>query len=138
MASDVQEQGTQPPNVTTLVGGIVTDAQQLMTQQLALFRNEIKQDLNRSFQAGVVMGLGLTIALMGGVVLVLSLAYLLAWIWPDMALWVAHLIVGVAVLGVGGVLFSVGKAKFDSFNPMPDKSIQAMQENVQWLTNTRT
>lgn len=142
MATEVHTDNNQQ-SMTALVGGIVTDAQQLMSQQLALFRSEIKQDTARSVQAGTLMGIGLGIGLVAGVVLVFALAHLLQWLSSNqegvatMPLWVAYLIVGAVVATLGCSLFYAGKKQFEAFNPLPDKSAQALQENVQWLTNTQ-
>lgn len=134
MATDLQ---TGPEaSTTSLVAGIINDAQQLMTQQLALFRNEIKQDMNRTAQAGALMGLGLGIGLIAGVVLVFGLAHLLHEVWPTLPLWGCYLIVGAVVAALAGALLYSGKKQFDSFNPLPDQSLKALEENVQWLTKT--
>jgi len=34
-------------------------------------------------------------------------------------------------------LFYAGKKRLDSFNPLPDQSVQALKENVQCLTNLK-
>jgi hypothetical protein len=52
-------------------------------------------------------------------------------------LWGCYGIVGAAVLLIGGVLAFAGKKRFDSFNPLPDETVKAIQENLQWTTNSK-
>lgn len=132
MANDVET--ASDPSVTSLVGGIVNDAQKLMSQQLTLFRSEIQQDLYRSWQAGTVLASGLALGAIAGVLLIFALAHLVNWAWPDCPLWVCYGLVGAVVAVVAGMLVYAGKKQFDSFNPLPDESLQSLQENVQWLT----
>jgi hypothetical protein len=133
MADDVQTMnGT---SVTSLVSGIVDDAQRLLTQQLKLFQAEIKQDMKRTREASLLLATGLCISLLGGIVLVFALAHLLNWAFPTaLPLWVCYGLTGLVVAVVGGAVAYTGKKQFDSFNPLPDESLQALQENVQWLT----
>lgn len=135
MANDLQ---TAPePSVTSLVGGIVNDAQTLMTQQLALFRSEIQQDMSRTWQASCVLACGLGVGMVAGIVLIFAVAHLLHWAWPALELWGAYGIVGLFVGLVAGLMLYAGKKQFESFNPLPDQSFKALQENVECLTTAR-
>lgn len=133
MADDVQTMnGT---SMTSLVSGIVSDAQRLMSQQLTLFRAEIQQDMARTRQASLILATGLGIGLVAGIVLIFALAHLIYWATDSaLALWVCYGLVGIVVALVAACLVYTGKKQFDSFNPLPDESMQALQENVQWLT----
>ena len=46
--------------------------------------------------------------------------------------------VGVVVFLAGGGLVYFGKKKFESFNPLPDKTFNALQENLSWKTSPQT
>jgi len=132
MADDVQTMnGT---SVTSLVSGIIDDAQRLMSQQLKLFRSEIQHDMARTREASFMLAIGLGIGFIGGIVLIFSLAHLLNWAFPTFPLWACYGVIGLVVAALGGGLAYTGKKQFDSFNPLPDESLRALQENVQWLT----
>ena len=124
------------PAVTTLVSGIVHDAQQLLGQQLQLFQHEIKSDLRKTKDAAIPVAIGAGIVLVGIVLFGVALGYLLPWIWPQLPLW-AGFAIAAALLGlVGGALIFWGKKQFDAFTPLPTKSLEALKENVQWVTKT--
>ena len=45
--------------------------------------------------------------------------------------------VGGGVVLLGGVVAYVAIARFKTFNPLPDESVQALKENVQWIANRK-
>jgi len=124
-------------SVTTLVSGIIHDAQVLFRQQLELFKHEVKTDLRKTKEAGLLMGAGIAVAAVGVILLSLMLVYLLQWAVPNLPLWACFGICGLGFAAIGCGLVYSGKAKFDSFNPLPDESAQALKENVQWITNRK-
>jgi hypothetical protein len=124
--------GVGEPSVTSLISGIIGDVQELSRQQLALFKSEITADLRRTREVAVSWSIGLGVALVGALMLCLMLVYLLNWAtgWP---LWVCFGIVGVIALAGGAVLFYSGKKSLEQFTL--DRSVTALKENVQCLTN---
>jgi len=124
-------------SLTQLVSGIITDAQELLKQQLALIRQEVKEDFHKTKEAGLALLGGAVIALVGGILLCLMLVYLLSWAAPDLPLWICFGLVGAPIAALGGALVYTGIAKFRSFNPLPDQSAQELKENVKWITNPK-
>jgi len=124
------------PGLTQLVTGIISDAQELLKQQLAMFKAEIKEDLRKTKEAALALGLGIGITLLGGLLLVFMLVYLLQWS-TALPLWACYAIVGGALTLLGGILLYSGTRKLSSFNPLPDQSAEAVKENVQWLTSPK-
>lgn len=124
--------------ITELVSGIVSDAQTLIKQQVVMLRTEFKEDMRRTKDAAKFMGLGGALLSLGGLFLVVSLVYTLQWLFPELHLAACWAIVG-GTLAVAGLLAVLaGKRMFDKFNPLPDKTANALQENVSWLTNPRS
>jgi len=144
MATEVQNQPEQ--SVATLVGGIVTDVQDLIKQQLQLTRKEIESDFRKTREAGSVLAIGAGILFFGGFALCLMLAHLIHFLTvpagyvrdtATVPLWACHGIVAAVLLVVGGCIAFVGKKKFDSFNPLPDESAQVLKENLEWIANKK-
>jgi len=117
------------------VSGIIDDSQRLLKQQLDLLRAEIREDLRKAKEGAGFMSVGAALAAVGAVVTVFALVYLLAWLAPSLPLWACYAIVGVAVLAVGGGLVFAGARVFRSIHAVPEQSVQAIEENVKWLTN---
>jgi len=133
MSTDLHSPPEQ--NLSALLSGIVADAQKLFRQQTELFRQEVREDLRKTQEAAVPMALGLWLAGVGSLLLLTTAALGLS--AAGLQLWVSFLIVGGVAFLIGGALFFVGKQKFDSFNPLPDKSAEALKENLEWLTKPK-
>ena len=135
----ITDEGQGPPerSVTTLVSGIIADAQHLIQQQLAMFRQEIRDDLRKSRDAALAMGVGIGITLIGSALLLIMLPLLLHWAAPELPLWTCFGIVGGVLTALGGVLVYAGVKKFESFNPLSEKSIEAFKENLKWTTSPK-
>jgi high-affinity Fe2+/Pb2+ permease len=137
MANEVQS----PPeaqSLTTLVTGILNDAQELTKQQLNLIRTEIQEDFRKTKEGALTLSIGAGIGYIGGVFLCLTVVYLLEWAaHPNLPLWACFAIVTGIILVVSAGLLVAGKKKFDSFNPLPDQSLQGLRENLQWKTNLK-
>lgn len=121
------------PSMTNLVTGIIHDTQDLIKQQLALFKHEVKADLTKTKDAAISIGIGIGVILLGGIFLCLMVVELLVWAFPRLPMWGSYAIVGGALVVIGVLLLYVGKAKMQSFNPLPDESVGALKENVQWI-----
>jgi hypothetical protein len=83
------------------------------------------------------MGLGIGIGSVGGLLLFFMLVYLLNWAFAGLPLWACYLIVGVLAAGIGGGLLFAAIRKLQSVSAVPEKSIEALKENVQWIRNPK-
>jgi hypothetical protein len=135
-----------PPDTTlvSMLKGIVDDAQELFRQQVALVRAEIRSDLQQTKQAAFTFAAGVLPVVLGVVLLCFMFVHLLHWATSPtgadpatIPLWGCYGIVSGAFLLIGGALIYGSIRKFQSFNPLPDQSAEALQENVQWLTNRK-
>jgi len=133
MATDLRN-GTEP-SVTHLVKGVIEDVQTLTKQQLELFKQELQEDFAKTRTAALPMLIGLGVMLIGTLLLAITLGLLLEWaLRPYLPLWAAFGIVTVLLGGTGLGLFFAGLKKFQTFNPLPDRTLDALKENVQSLT----
>ncbi|HET6572229.1 MAG TPA: phage holin family protein [Fimbriiglobus sp.] len=123
-----------PQSVADLVSGIVSDAERLFKQQVEMVRSEFKEDLRQTKQIVLAMSVGAVLLAVGVVMLIVALAHVLheqAQL-PMSASWA---IVGGAVVLLGIIAAVIGGRILASYNPLPDKSFNALQENVSWITN---
>jgi len=127
------------PSVAPLVAGIIDDVQQLIKENLSLFKVEVTQDLKKTRDSVVALGVGVGLLTVGALHLTLMLVFLLWWVTDTttraagLPLWACFGIVGGLFAGIGLALFLRGKKKLESFNPLPDESAEALKENVQWI-----
>lgn len=131
----MQSQLEEGASVTSMVTGIVHDAQDLVRQQLKLFQVEIRNDMHRTIAATVPMVIGGVLTLVALIILAVMAAHLISWAWPErIPLWGGYAVVGgaLAVLGIALILW--GKVQFSKFNPLPDQTMEGLKENLQWKT----
>jgi uncharacterized membrane protein YqjE len=128
-----------PPasSMTSLVGGIINDAQDLITQQLALFRTEIRAELRKAQEAAIMLAIGIGVLLIGVLILELMLPLLLNWLWPAVPLWACFAIVGGIHSVAGVILLVVAIKQFRAVHAVPEQSVEALRENLQWTTHLK-
>jgi hypothetical protein len=122
------------PSLTSLVRGIVDDAQKLVKQEIALARREFIDELNKTKQATAFLAIGVGLATLGGILLSLMVVDLL---YEDvhLALWLACLIVG-GLLAISGIVFLlIARAEAAEITLVPRQTIETLRENAPWIKN---
>jgi len=124
-----------PPSLTGLVGGIVTDLQTLLRQELHLAKTEMRQEWDKTKTAAGAMAAGAGLLTVAGLLLSFALVYLLQALAPGLPTWACFGIVGVAFGILGGILVVAGRSKAAEIHVIPPQTVETMKENVQWLKN---
>lgn len=134
MAADTQipSEPASSPGMSTLLEEIFRDVEDLLKQQMALFRHEVRADVNRTATAAVYLTVGAVISLIGVGLLSLMLAYLLNSAIPALPLWACFGLVGLATVSIGVALACYGRSKFRTLNLLPEESMAALRENLAW------
>jgi len=124
-----------PANSTVagLVSGILNDAQTLMRQQAEMLKAEVREDFQRSKRAAEYGALGVVCATVGVLSLIMGLAYLLHE-QVGFAMWASWGIVGGLFALAGLILGGISYVLLERFNPLPDKTFNALKENITWTT----
>ena len=69
---------TAEPSVAVLLGGIVNDAKELLVQEVALTKLEVRDELRKAKTAALALGIGIGVVASGGMLLMLMLVQVLA------------------------------------------------------------
>jgi hypothetical protein len=132
-------EAVSPPDgqtVTGLVAGIVTDAQELIRQQMALVRAEVKAEFQRAVRALVILALGSLVAV-PAVFMVCTMFVFMLHELAGLSVWASYGIVGGVLVVFSAVMIGVGVQRFRAFNALPAQSVEAFKENVRWMTNPK-
>ena len=140
MATEVQHQSEQ--SVTSLVGGIVSDLQDLVKQQMRLTRQEIEADLRKYKEASSVLALGMGVLLISLFSICLMLGHLFHWLAAPagadssaLPLWASFAVVSAIFVTAGIAMVFAGKKKIDAVGNPLQESAQALKESIEWKTN---
>lgn len=120
--------------ITELVSGVINDAQKLVKQQIDMFKSEFKEDLSRTKKAAVLGGISIAALAVGGFALIFAIVAILERVFPSLPPWGAWSLFSGVFLAVGIVLGLMARNLFESFNPLPDKTFNALTENLTWKT----
>jgi Putative Actinobacterial Holin-X, holin superfamily III len=134
---DTGSQHLSELSFVSLLGGIANDAKELLLQEVALTKLEVRYELLKAKTAAIALGIGIGIIAMGGLLLLFMLVHLLA-VLTVVPLWGCYGIVGIALVILGGVLLATGKTKAEEVDVVPPRTAQRMKESAQWLTKQTT
>jgi len=112
-------------NARGLVASVISDAQRLVTLEIALAKQEGKELVTANAIAAGLAAFGVLLILLGILVAVpVMMVLLLPWPWEAAAVW------AIAYVAIGFVLVLIGKARFKV--ALPKRTMQSLKENKEW------
>jgi hypothetical protein len=120
------------PTLGQLVSALVSDAKQLLRQEVALAKHEIQVEVNKIKVVAISLGVGIAIAALGGLLLIIMLVHLLNAL-TDLPLWACYGIVGGVCALAGGALLYTAKNRIAHIDIVPQQTVETMRENVRWI-----
>jgi len=109
-----------------IAGEVIHDAQRLVSLEIALARQEVKDLVMANGVAAGMVGLGGLLILLALLVAVPSFVVaLVTWKWQATVVW----IVGYALLGLGLVYW--GRSRFAL--KLPARTLESLKENKEWV-----
>lgn len=134
---------TQPTHsdiesLPALFGRLADDVTTLLDTKLSLAKVEIQEDAGAYIRGAVMIGAGALVAAIGFALLNIALAFFISRLFSysqpvNYAL--GFTLTGLLYLIVGGVLIYVMKNRLAARTPVPDKSIEELRKDKQWLKN---
>ena len=109
---------------------IVRNVQEIVRSEVRLAKTEIRDEAAKAKSAGLLIGAGAVTAIFAAFFLLLTIVYVLSLIMPN---WAAALIVGVALAIVAGVTLNTGLKRFKKIHPTPERTVETLKENVEWV-----
>lgn len=130
--------GIEPPRaaVSELVSGIMDDTTKLARQQFDMLKAELREGMQNTRRAIQMGSLGIVLLTVGGLTLVAFLVNLLHEQF-QFTMWGACLLIGGLATALGLGFGLAARYLIDTFNPLPTKTIETLQENLTWQTEPR-
>lgn len=127
MRSPVEETaGTrQGAHARGLVASVISDAQRLVTLEIALARQELKELITANAIAAGMVAVGGLLGVLGILVAIPTMVVLLVpWHWQAGAVW------AIAYVAIGVVLALLGKSRFKV--GLPKRTMESLKEDREW------
>ena len=121
------------PGIPSLIGGIFQDAIDLVSKELTAAKLEIREELERTKSAVLLMAVGGGALMVGILLLCLMLVHLLQNI-TGFELWICHAIVGAVLALVGIISLYSAKQRAATTTLVPTDSVQGAKEDARWIT----
>jgi hypothetical protein len=129
--------GSDPPpaaaaerSIGELFADLARETSTLVRQEVQLAKTELTQKATFLAKNAVFIAIGGLVAYAGFVVLLVGLAFLLNQI--GLPLWLAALLVGLVVAGVGGFMALKGLKGLKEADPVPHQTVETVKEDVRW------
>jgi len=127
--------GDSDRSLGDLFSSMSQDLSALMRAELELAKEEMRVEVKKASKAGIGFGGAAGAGLYAGFALVITLGLILdVFVWA----WLAFLIVTLVLGAIAAVLAMKGKKELDAINPKPEKTIQTLKEDAQWLSEQKS
>jgi uncharacterized protein YacL len=121
------------PGIPSLIGGIFQDAIDLVSKELTAAKLEIREELEKTKSAVLLMAVGGGALMVGILLLCLMLVHLLQNI-TGFELWICHAIVGAVLALVGIISLYSAKQRAATTTLVPTDSVEGAKEDARWIT----
>ena len=117
-------------SVADVLQDILHNVQDILRSEVRLAKAEIRQEATQAAAAALWMTIGVVGLLSAWMFLLWTAVYALTTVLP---LWAATLVIAVAVACAGGMVLTAGLRRFTRMKPMPERTIESLQENLEWM-----
>lgn len=119
-----------------IVKSIIGNVQEIIRAEVRLAKAEIREEGSKAAGAGRNLVIGGVAGLFASLFLLNALMFgLAAW----MPLWASAGLIGIVLGAAAFVLIGKGRTEWKQFSPKPEKTVESVKENVEWIkTQTRS
>ena len=117
-------------SVLDVLQDVLRNVQDILRSEVRLAKAEIRQEAMQAASSALWVTCGVVGVLSAWMFLLWTVAYALATILP---MWAATLVIAVAMAAGGGVLIAAGLRRFTQITPMPERTIESLKENLEWM-----
>jgi uncharacterized membrane protein YqjE len=128
-------------NLPRLFSRLGDDVMQLFDTKMSLLKVEIREEANEYARSGAMIAVGGIIAAMGFALLNVALAFCISTLLADTALSqpakyaIGFVSAGILYLIVGTIIISAMKNRLAKQHLIPDRTVEELRKDKQWLKN---
>jgi cytochrome bd-type quinol oxidase subunit 2 len=109
---------------------MLRNAQELFRSEIRLAKTEIQEEATRAASSALWLAAGSVVVLSSWSFLLWTAAYALSAV---MAMWAATLVIALITATVGAIAIGVGVRRMKRVAPVPDRTIDSLKENLEWI-----
>ena len=113
-----------------LFGSLTSQLGQLVHKEMELARTEMTANVVRTGRNASLIGVGGAVAYGGFLVVLAAAVGVLMMLGLDM--WLAALIVGLVVIGIGAALIQRGRSQLEAGSLAPTRTIETLKDDAEW------
>lgn len=119
-------------SIGSLVRGIMVDLRELIREEVALARVEMREQAARVKVAVVSLAAAAVALAVGGVFLLIAIATGIADLlnWP---VWAGFLVVALVLTVAGMLMLATGRKRLRTVHAVPEQTVQTLKENSEWI-----
>ena len=117
-------------SLTELLGELANESSALVRDEIALAKQEMNERIVGLRAGAILTAVGSCVGLLALLTLTAAAVIALA---PVVGLLYSALIIGGALLVIGGIVISLGMSRLKHTSLKPEQTIETMRENKEWL-----
>ena len=122
--------GENSRSIADVLQDIVANVQTIIRSEVRLAKTEITEEATKAGRAAGMLAGGAVAALFTVWLLLLTILFALATVMP---MWGAALLLFALMAAATAILLTAGKKRFKTVHATPEKTIETMKENVEWV-----
>ena len=140
-ASTAVAPGNDNDNLPSLFSRLGDDVMQLFDTKMTLLKVELKEEASAYARSGAMMAVGGIVAAIGFALLNVALAFGISVLFADADISqpakyaIGFVTAGVLYLIIGGILISTMKSRLAKQHLVPDRTVEELRKDKQWLKN---
>ncbi|MBI1896826.1 MAG: phage holin family protein [Acidobacteria bacterium] len=116
--------------MTDIVKDVLGNVQEIVRSEVRLARAEVREEVQKTISGTKLLAIGVFIGLYAVGFVLLGIVAALA---TAVSTWAAALVVGFGLLIVAGICAMAGRSRLRRVTPKPERTIETMKENLQWM-----
>jgi uncharacterized membrane protein YqjE len=117
-------------SVSDVLQDILRNLQEMVRSEVRLAKVEIRDEVRRAVSSSIWIAAGVVGALSAWIFLLWTVAYSLA---TRMSMWAATLVVAVVMACIASVLVIGGIRRVRRIQPIPERTVESVKENLKWM-----
>jgi acyl-CoA reductase-like NAD-dependent aldehyde dehydrogenase len=117
-------------SISDVLQDILRNVQEILRSEMRLAKAEIREEAKQAASSALWVTVGVVVLLSAWMFLLWTAACALAAIMP---MWSATVVIAIAIAGAGGALIAIGIRRFTQVKPMPERTIESLKENLEWM-----